>query len=190
MEARFRPLALLAMVLMDVLGSQPSTAQQTINLNKSELIRSLLPTVVNIVATSAANPKNGAGSAANTADTRPHKEAESGFIIDSSGLIVTNDHVISGAYQIRATFSDGQTAPAKLVATSPTIDIAVIRVDTQHALVAARWGDSNKLQIGDPVIAIGNPLGIGMSVSSGIVSALNRNINASSLDNYIRLNLW
>jgi serine protease Do len=110
----------------------------------------------------------------------------SGFVIDPSGLIATNDHVIHGGYQLQVTFSDGQTVPAKLVATAPTIDIAVIKVETQHALVAIRWGDSNKLQIGDPVIAIGNALGLGMAVSSGVVSALNKSINASPYDDYIQ----
>jgi serine protease Do len=110
----------------------------------------------------------------------------SGFVIDPSGLIATNDHVIHAGYQLQVTFSDGQTVPAKLVATAPTIDIAVIKVETQHALVAIRWGDSNKLQVGDPVIAIGNALGLGMAVSSGVVSALNKAINASPFDDYIQ----
>ena len=66
-------------------------------------------------------------------------------------MIATNNHVIAGAYQLQVTFSDGQTVPAKLVATAPTIDIAVIKVETQHPLVPVRWGDSTKLQIGDPV---------------------------------------
>ena len=110
----------------------------------------------------------------------------SGFVIDPSGLIVTNDHVIAGAFQLQVTFSDGETAPAKLVATAPMIDIAVIKADTQRPLTAVHWGDSNKLTVGQPVIAIGNPLGLGMSVSTGIVSALNRNINGSPYDDYIQ----
>ena len=134
--------------------------------------------MVNIVSTVPAS--SGAGAAT------PQTLNGSGFVIDPSGLIATNDHVIHGAYQLQVTFSDGQTAPAKLVATASTIDIAVIKVETPHALVAVRWGDSNKLQIGDPVIAIGNALGLGMAVSSGVVSALNRNINASPFDDYIQ----
>ncbi len=181
MQARCRSLALLAMALAAVLGPRPSAAQQTMAFNDSELIRSLLPSVVNITATAAATAPGGAGSAA-----KSQTDHGSGFVIDPSGLIATNDHVIHGAYQIQVTFSNGQTAPAKLVATNPVIDIAVIRVDTQHPLVAVRWGDSDQLQVGDPVIAIGNPLGLGMSVSSGIVSALNRNINGSPFDDYIQ----
>jgi serine protease Do len=143
--------------------------------NKAELIRSLLPSVVNVTTTVAT---------ANASS--PETLHGSGFVIDPSGLIATNDHVTHGGYQLQVTFSDGQTVPAKLVATAPTIDIAVIKVETQHALVAIRWGDSNKLQIGDPVIAIGNALGLGMAVSSGVVSALNKSINASPYDDYIQ----
>ncbi len=175
MPARCRSLTLVAMALAAALGLRSAAAQQTMDFKQSELIRSLLPSVVNITAMSRT------GSAANS-----QTERGSGFVIDSSGLIATNDHVIHGAYQLQVTFSDGQTAPAKLVATTLVIDIAVIKVETQHALVPVRWGDSNKLQIGDPVIAIGNALGLGMAVSSGVVSALNKNINGSPYDDYIQ----
>jgi serine protease Do len=175
MESYFCSLTLLAMALTAALGIQPAAAQQMMDFNKAELIRSLLPSVVNVTTTVAmANASS------------PETLHGSGFVIDPSGLIATNDHVIHGGYQLQVTFSDGQTVPAKLVATAPTIDIAVIKVETQHALVAIRWGDSNKLQIGDPVIAIGNALGLGMAVSSGVVSALNKSINASPYDDYIQ----
>ena len=186
MEAHIRSFTLLAMALTVALGTQPATAQQTMDFHRSELIRSLLPTVVNITSTVPASAPGSHGPVANVAASQPQSLAGSGFIIDPSGLIATNNHVIAGAYRIQVTFSDGHTAPAKLVAASKAIDIAVIRVDTQHSLVAVRWGDSNKLQIGEPVFAIGNPLGIGMSVSSGIISALNRNINDSPYDNFIQ----
>ena len=154
--------------------------------NQSELIRDLLPTVVNITATVAANTQSGAEPAANADASKTKPLFGSGFVIDPSGLIATNEHVITNAYQIRVTFSDGQSASAKLVAAAPLVDVAVIRVDTPHPLVAVHWGDSDTLRIGDPVIAIGNPLGVGMSVSAGIVSALNRHIEKSEFDNYIQ----
>ena len=163
-----------------------AAAQQTMDLNPSELIRSLLPTVVNITSAVAATTQADTGPVAKTDASHTKPLTGSGFVIGPSGLIATNDHVIKGAYQITVTFSDGRTMPAKLVGTDPGIDIAVIRVDTPHPLAAVAWGDSNKVQIGDPVIAIGNPLGIGMSVSAGIVSALNRNINGSPIDDYIQ----
>jgi serine protease Do len=171
MNAYDRSLTLLAMSLVAVLRFQPAAAQQTMDFNQPALIQNLLPSVVNITA---------------TRPVTPQKLFGSGFIIDPSGLIATNNHVITGAYQLQVMFSDGQTAPAKLVATSSIIDIAVIKVETQHALVAIRWGDSDKLQIGDPVIAIGNALGLGTAVSSGVVSALNKSINASPYDDYIQ----
>jgi serine protease Do len=175
MESYVRSLTLLATALTAALGSRSAAAQQTMDFNKAELIRGLLPSVVNITTTVAT---------ANASS--PETLHGSGFVIDPSGLIATNDHVIHAGYQLQVTFSDGQTVPAKLVATAPTIDIAVIKVETQHALVAIRWGDSNKLQVGDPVIAIGNALGLGMAVSSGVVSALNKAINASPFDDYIQ----
>jgi serine protease Do len=186
MEARIRSLTLLAMGLAAMLGSSPAEAQDTMNFSQSGLIRSLLSTVVNITSTVAASTASGTAPVANVAASKPQTVHGSGFVIDPNGLIATNDHVIAGAYQINVTFSDGRTASAKLVGTAPIIDVAVIRVQTRHALAAVRWGDSNKLEIGDPVIAIGNPLGIGMSVSTGIVSALNRNINSSPFDDFIQ----
>ena len=186
MKMHIRYLTLLAIALAATLGSRQAAAQQAMESSRSELIRSLLPTVVNINATAAANAQSGAGPAAN-ADASPGKPVfGSGFVIDPSGLIATNEHVITGAYQIKVTFSDGQTASAKLVAAVPLVDIAVIRVDTPHPLVAVHWADSDTVQIGDPVIAIGNPLGVGMSVTAGIVSALNRHIEKSAYDNYIQ----
>jgi serine protease Do len=101
-------------------------------------------------------------------------------------VIATNYHVIDGAYEIVITFSDGSRAPAKFQAATKVGDIALLKVDVGHPLPAVRWGDSEQVQIGDPVIAIGNPLGIGMSVSSGIVSALHRDIMASPYDDFIQ----
>jgi serine protease Do len=185
-KSRVRLLTLLAIALPAALASRLAAAQQTMDLNPSELIRSLLPTVVNITSAVAANTQTGTEPVAKTDASHTKPLTGSGFVIDPSGLIATNDHVIEGAYQITVTFSDGRTMPAKLVGTAADIDIAVIRVDTPHPLATVGWGDSNKVQIGDPVIAIGNPLGIGMSVSAGIVSALNRNINSSPIDDYIQ----
>ena len=186
MKARIRYLTLLTIALAAALGSRQAAAQQAMEFSQSELVRSLLPTVVNITATVAANTQGGAGPADNADASRPRPLFGSGFVIDPSGLIATNEHVLTGAYQIKVTFSDGQTASAKLVAMAPLVDIAVIRVDTPHPLVAVHWADSDKVQIGDPAIAIGNPLGVGMSVTAGIVSALNRHIEKSAYDNYIQ----
>ena len=110
----------------------------------------------------------------------------SGFIIDPSGIIVTNKHVIDGALDIKVIFSDGDRVPARLVAVAAMLDLAVLKVDVDRPLPALKWGDSEALQVGDPVLTIGNPLGLGMSVSAGIVSALNRDIQDTPFDNYIQ----
>jgi serine protease Do len=181
MKVHIRSVLPLAMAVATALGCQPAAADQTMNYSEPDLLGRVLPSVVAITSTISGSGQDGTGAA-----TGFHTDRGSGFVIDPSGLIATNNHVIAGAYQLQVTFSDGQTAPAKLVATSPVIDIAVIKVDTQHALVPVRWGDSSKLQIGDPVIAIGNALGLGVAASAGIISALDKNIEDSPYDDYIQ----
>jgi serine protease Do len=109
----------------------------------------------------------------------------SGFIIDPSGL-VTNKHVVDGALQIHVIFSNGDVVPAHLIVAGSMLDLAVVKVDVDHPLPALKWGKSDKLQVGDPVLTMGNPLGLGMSVSAGIVSALNRNLQDGPFSDYIQ----
>jgi serine protease Do len=156
--------------------------------DQAALIHTLLPTVVNIhsdIGIPVPAPGTDARVAASSS-AKPNGLEGSGFVVDSSGLIVTNYHVIAGAYAITVMFSDGMRVPAKLVGAATGVDIAVVKVDVGHPLPTTHWGDSEKIEIGDTVFAIGNPLGIGLSVSSGIVSALNRNIMDSPYDNYIQ----
>lgn len=110
----------------------------------------------------------------------------SGFIIDPSGIIITNRHVIDGAIQIRVLFNDDSQASARLLAAAPLIDLALLKVDVDHALPTLAWGNSDALQVGDPVLTVGNQLGWETSVSAGIVSGLNRNIQDTPFDNYIQ----
>jgi serine protease Do len=110
----------------------------------------------------------------------------SGFVIDPSGLIVTNYHVVENAFQITVTTSDGSILPGTTVTGSQYADIALVKVTPLHPLVAAEWGNSDKIEVGDQVFAAGNPFGIGVSISAGIVSALNRNIENSPYDDYIQ----
>jgi serine protease Do len=110
----------------------------------------------------------------------------SGFIVDPSGIIVTNKHVIDGAFDIKATLSDGTLVSAHLLAASPLVDIAVLKVDVDHMLPSVQWGNSDDLRAGDPVLTVGNALGWGTSVSAGIVSGLNRNLMDTPFDNYIQ----
>ncbi len=110
----------------------------------------------------------------------------SGFIVDPAGYIVTNNHVIDGAASVSVTFSDGTILPATIVGQDKRGDIAVLKVSAGHRLPAVRFGDSSELRVGDWVLAIGNPYGLDESASSGIVSALHRDIGEGRYDDFIQ----
>jgi serine protease Do len=100
----------------------------------------------------------------------------SGFIIQKSGYIVTNNHVVDQARSISVTLADGRKFPAQVIGVDPHADLAILKIDAPHPLPTLPLGDSHDLMIGEPVIAVGNPFGYSQSVSSGIVSATNRQI--------------
>jgi S1-C subfamily serine protease len=103
----------------------------------------------------------------------------SGFVIDKTGHIVTNYHVVEGASEVNVSFSNRDTVRAEIVGTDPSTDLAVLRVETSaNALTPLPLGNSDKVRVGDPVVAIGNPFGLDRTVTSGIVSALQRLITA------------
>jgi serine protease Do len=112
----------------------------------------------------------------------------SGFVIDGKqGIIVTNNHVIADADEIEINFSDGSKLKAELVGTDTKTDIAVLKVDpAKKALTEVKFGDSDKMRIGDWVMAIGNPFGLGGSVTVGIISARNRDISSGPYDDFIQ----
>ena len=110
----------------------------------------------------------------------------SGFIIDPSGLVVTNNHVISDADEINVILNDGTKLKATLVGKDNKSDLALLRVHADKPIKAVKFGDSEKLRLGEWVIAIGNPFSLGGSVTAGIVSARNRDINSGPYDNYIQ----
>jgi len=110
----------------------------------------------------------------------------SGFIIDSSGLVVTNNHVIADADEISVILNDGTKLNAELVGKDSKSDLALLRVHTDKPLKAVKFGDSDKLRLGEWVVAIGNPFSLGGTVTAGIVSARNRDINSGPYDNYIQ----
>ncbi|WP_408871780.1 S1C family serine protease [Entomobacter blattae] len=122
---------------------------------------------------------------------RKHNEetlgAGSGFIIDSTGFIATNSHVVGNADKITVSLSDGTSFPAKVIGVDILTDIAVIKITSPHALPAITWGDSRKIQVGDWIIAAGNPFGLGSSVTAGIVSARGRDIGSSPFDDFLQL---
>jgi serine protease Do len=111
----------------------------------------------------------------------------SGFIIDPSGYIVTNNHVIADADKITVTFQDGTKHVAKLVGRDPKTDLALLKVETDHPLPFVPWGNSDAAQVGDWVLAVGDPFGLGGSVSSGIISARGRDIGAGPYDNFLQI---
>lgn len=111
----------------------------------------------------------------------------SGFVVDASGIIITNHHVIQDAEDIFITFSDGQKLKVvNILGTDEKTDIAVLKVNPPTPLKAVKIGNSKDIQVGDWVMAIGNPFGLGGSVSVGVVSAKDRNINAGPYDNFIQ----
>ncbi len=110
----------------------------------------------------------------------------SGFIIDASGIVVTNNHVVEGAESIEIRLQDGTTLKAELKGRDPKTDLAVLTVKADKPLPIVPFGNSDSLRIGEWVMAIGNPFGLGGSVSLGIVSARNRDINAGPYDDFIQ----
>jgi serine protease Do len=146
----------------------------------ASIARQAMPAVVNISAWQV-HPSAKAGG-----PPRRVKVYGSGFIIDPTGIIITNKHVVDDAANLTAIFRDSDRAPARLIAAAAMLDLAVLKVDVGQTLPYLRWGNSDALEVADPVLAIGNPLGIGMSVSTGVVSALNRDLQDTPFDSYIQ----
>ncbi len=117
---------------------------------------------------------------------RTRQSMGSGFVIDPEGIIITNNHVIADADEITVNFADGSKLEAELVGADPKTDIAVLRVKPEGKLTAVPFGNSENARIGDWVMAIGNPFGLGGSVSLGIVSAVGRDISSGPYDNFIQ----
>ncbi len=161
------------------------------------LIKRVLPSVVNIGITELV------GGPDNMADLPPEIQrqlrdrlrrnrkqmqgAGSGFIVDADGTIVTNNHVVGQADRILVSLADGTELPAKLIGADELTDIAVIKVDAGRPLPAVAWGDSDAMDVGDWVVAAGNPFGLGGSVTAGIISARGRDIGASAFDDYLQI---
>lgn len=122
-------------------------------------------------------------------DNAPPRRATSlgsGFIIDSAGLVVTNNHVVAEADEITVILHDQTELKAKVLGRDTKTDLALLKVETKHPLMALKWGSSDKTRVGDWVLAIGNPFGLGGSVTAGILSARGRNINAGPYDDFLQ----
>jgi serine protease Do len=132
--------------------------------------------------------KNRRGGGPRSGDMQPHKTNSlgSGFIIDTSGIVVTNNHVIADADEINVILNDGTKIKADLVGVDKKTDLAVLKFKPPRQLTAVKFGDSDRLRLGEWVIAIGNPFSLGGTVTAGIVSARNRDISNGPYDNYIQ----
>lgn len=173
----------------------------------ADLAEGLLDAVVNISTSQNVKDDEGAGPAPRAPDGSPFQEffndffnkkqgnrgpnhnvssLGSGFVIDPSGYIVTNNHVIEGADDIEINFANGSKLKAKLIGTDTKTDLSVLKVEPKQPLKSVKFGDSSTMRIGDWVMAIGNPFGFGGSVTVGIISGRGRNINAGPYDNFIQ----
>ncbi len=186
MAFRITGRAIFAALLLGALplAAPAAAAHDPPTMNLPAVLAPLLPGVVNLAVWAPAD----ANTPPDANGFRPSRARffGSGFVIDPNGIIVTNKHVVANAFQITAHFADGSRARAHVMAVAGAVDLAVLKVDVKKPLTALSWGDSDALRIGDPVMTIGNPLGLGMSVSAGIISALNRDIMDTPYDNFIQ----
>lgn len=111
----------------------------------------------------------------------------SGFIVDPAGYVVTNNHVVDHAHQVKVTLNDGQTYTAKVVGRDEKTDLAVLKIEAGKSLPYVAFGDSGKERVGDWVVAVGNPFGLGGTVTAGIVSAHDRDLNHGPYDDYLQI---
>ena len=172
---RLAPLALVALLAL-MAPATPALAEAT-SMDWSSIVAKVLPSVVNISVETLVS-KNGA--------QERQQQVGTGFLIDPSGTIVTNKHVIAGAFRITVTLYDQSQWHAKLLAAAQLLDLAVLKIDVGHSLPYLQFADSDRARIGDPLVVIGNPLGLGTSVSSGIISALHRDLSNTPIDDYIQ----
>jgi serine protease Do len=202
---RLMPAAALAAALC-LTAAQPAAARGPENI--ADVAEQVIDAVVNISTSQKVDPrvtempdlppgspmeeffdqffKNRRGGGGNEQTPRRINSLGSGFIIDASGLVVTNNHVIADADEINVILNDGTKLKATLVGKDNKSDLALLRVHSDKPIKAVKFGDSDKLRLGEWVIAIGNPFSLGGSVTAGIVSARNRDINSGPYDNYIQ----
>ena len=164
----------------------------------AELAEKLMPSVVNISTTTTITTKSNPfpfqfppGSPFKDMFEGAPKERQtsalgSGFIIDANGIVITNNHVIKGADDVFVKVNGNKDYKATIIGADPLSDIAVLKIETNDKFTPVKFGDSDKARIGDWVIAIGNPFGLGGTVTSGIVSARNRSIGLTRYEDYIQ----
>ena len=174
--------------------------------NLADLVDQVAGAVVNISATQTIDDKDGAApdlpkgtpfddmfeeffrhhGGAPRPRSRQAQSLGSGFVVDSSGIVITDNHVIGDANDIMVIFNDGRKLKAKVVGKDSKVDVAVLKVESDKPLKTVKFGDSDKMRVGDGVMAVGNPFGLGETVTSGIVSARNRNIDSGPYDDFLQ----
>jgi len=196
-QLRVLGLALLVALLAMLVGLKLADARSAPE-SFADLAEKSLPAVVNISTTQMVSPDSQVQDLDDMfrefldrqdgERPKPRKATSlgSGFIIDATGYIVTNNHVIEDAEEITVITHDNEELKAKLVGRDEKTDLALLKVETKEPLPAVKWGDSDELRIGDWVLAIGNPFGLGGTVTAGIVSARQRDINAGPYDDFIQ----
>lgn len=111
----------------------------------------------------------------------------SGFIVDASGLVITNNHVVAGADRVTVQMADGKEYAGQVLGRDPKIDVAVVRIEGKGRFTPIAWGDSDHIRVGDSVFAVGSPFGLGNTVTAGIVSARGRTIGAGPYDDFLQV---
>ena len=153
----------------------------------ADLIATLQPTVVNITIVRYLRAGAAEGNMAGQATTTEQRLQSSGFFIDPSGIIVTNRHVVQDASEIVVTLHDSTKLRASVLATAAQSDLALLRVNAGKAVPTVSFGDSDRMRPGEPVFIIGNPLGLGSTVTAGIISALDRNTAESQFASFFQI---
>ncbi|AHJ61896.1 Endopeptidase degP [Granulibacter bethesdensis] len=189
---------MLAAMLLSTSACQARTAPDSF----APLVKKIMPAVVNIAVTESLSPQEALAQMPPELKGTPFEKqfrdklrgrreqvmgAGSGFILDPSGIIITNNHVVGHADRIIVSLSDGSELPARVLGIDDLTDIAVIKVNTSRPLPYVTWGDSHVVEVGDWILAAGNPFGLGGSVTAGIVSARGRDIGAGPFDDFLQL---
>ena len=190
----------LILTILIIFSAQVSSLAQSVPASFADLAEKLMPSVVNISTTTTittqtnpfpfqfppGSPFEDMFREFGTPQERKSSALGSGFIIDEKGIVVTNNHVIQDAEDIIIRVNGDKEFKAKVIGADPLSDIAVLQLETQEKFVPVKFGDSDKARIGDWVIAIGNPFGLGGTVTSGIISARNRSIGLARYEDYIQ----
>jgi serine protease Do len=202
--------AALGVVVLGVMASPALAQGRPLPDTFADLAEKLVPAVVNVSTTQTLSQRNGpeapqlapgspfedffrdffgdrgGGGGGESGPPQRAQSLGSGFVVDSAGLIVTNNHVIADADEVTVTLGDDTSLKAEVVGRDSVTDLALLRVQPKQPLPAVSWGDSSKARVGDWVLAIGNPFGLGGTVTSGIVSARARDIHAGPYDDFLQ----